>query len=77
MSRPLQNVHLKIFCVACRHKHAENLLTKSTWMLTSLQSARFVQGRLPQETQVKPQKLQKQYDNITYVYCIVQLEKTF
>ena len=36
MSRSLQNVNLKIFRVACRHKHAENLPTKSVRMLTSL-----------------------------------------
>ena len=31
----LQKVHLKI-CVACHHKHAENLPTKSAQMLTPL-----------------------------------------
>ena len=36
MSGSLQNVNLKIFRVACRHKHAENLPTKSPRMLTSL-----------------------------------------
>ena len=34
ISRYLQNINLKIFDVACCHKHAENLLTKSAWMLT-------------------------------------------
>ena len=29
MSRLLQNINLKIFCMGCRHKHAENLPTKS------------------------------------------------
>ena len=36
MSGSLQNLNLKIFRVACRHKHAENLPTKSARMLTSL-----------------------------------------
>ena len=36
MSRSLQNVNLKILGVACRHKHAEDLPTKSARMLTSL-----------------------------------------
>ena len=38
MSRSLQNVNLKIFRVACHHKRAENLPTKSARMLTSLVS---------------------------------------
>ena len=36
MSRSLQNINLKIFCVACRHNHAENLPTKLVQMLTLL-----------------------------------------
>ena len=36
MSGSLQNLNLKIFRVTCRHKHAENLPTKSARMLTSL-----------------------------------------